>query len=107
MIPYNGTIRLHLTKPDRWGIDKSITSETHKAFLNYSIKTRGTEINTSSGSQESVPVGSVIIKGFSPVTPKDYIEWTNEAGLSFKIQPEDISYIKNTKGKVMFTKMGF
>lgn len=102
MIPYNAKVKLMKTTTDRWGISVPDAEETHKAFLNYSLKLKGVD----SVGKEVLPEGSLIVKGFNSITPDDYASWEVE-GKVYKVKPEDVSYIKDGTGKVMFTKVTF
>ncbi|MCS0827387.1 hypothetical protein NX029_26085 [Cytobacillus firmus] len=101
MIPINAEIKLRQTKMDNWGISVPIAEETHKGFLNFKLVVKG-----ETSAKEFVPSGSFIIHGFNSISPEDEASFTDN-GREYRIKPEDVTYIKDSSGQVMFTKVAF
>jgi hypothetical protein len=107
MIPKNAEVTIHRNVVDSWGIGVEGVTETYKVYLNYRLDLRGNEVNTRNGTLESLPIGSIYFTGSVTLSQDDDISWIGHDGKRLKAKPDDINYIKNSSGKVVFTKVSF
>ena len=107
MIPINCSLTIVRTKPDAWGIGAEDSRELFKSYMNYKLDLRGNEVNTRNSTLESVPVGSTIIKGDITLTQDDTLEWLGNDGNTLLAKPDDITYIKDSTGRTIYTKVAF
>lgn len=107
MIPINCNLTVTKTKLDNWGVGVEDFKESYEGYMSYSLNLRGNEINTQNATIESIPVGSVIVKGNVTISQVDNLEWLGNEGKMLKAKPSDVIYIKDSNGKVAFTKVAF
>ncbi|MFD9628674.1 hypothetical protein [Peribacillus muralis] len=107
MIPINCDLTIIRTRLDDWGIGVEDFRELYKSYMNYKLDLRGNEVNTRNSTLESIPAGSTIIKGNITLSQDDTLEWLGNNGETLRAKPDDITYIKDSTGKVMFTKVAF
>lgn len=107
MIPINCNLTITRTKLDKWGVGVEDFKESYKGYMNYKLDLRGNEVNTRNSTLESIPVGSVIIKGNVTISQDDNLEWLGQDGKILIAKPDDVNFIKDSTGKVVFTKVAF
>jgi hypothetical protein len=91
-------IRYTAGEKDKWGISSKTLPETIPAKVDVKLKIVDNTI---------VPEGSILLKGKLIINMTDKFQFTAYDGKTYEVVPKSMKVIKDTSGKILFTKVSY